>query len=55
MRYGFEPRYAVSSVPAEIPEYQVRTRTDPGTRGGASHGTSATSYGAMKETTSGTV
>src|SRR6218665_3935579 len=30
VRYGLVPRYAVNSVPAEIPEYRVRTRTCPG-------------------------
>src|SRR4029078_7222604 len=38
---------------ADTPEYHVRTRTDPGTRGDASYATSATSYGATKDTTSG--
>ena len=37
VRYGLEPRYAVSSVPAEMPEYQVRMRTSAAVSGWGSH------------------
>src|SRR4051794_15446891 len=38
-----------------MPEYQVRIRTDPGTSGRGSHGTSATCRGAVNDTISATV
>src|ERR671912_534290 len=54
VRYGLVPRNAVSSVPAEMPEYQVATLTEPATSGAAAVSTSSTFRGDVNWTIWGT-